>query len=200
MMSETDAASLSRLGSQKGQRTALDAEALAQSFLNNLFFVQGRSLERATVNDLYMALAHTVRDRILERWLATIRNYQTQDVRVVCYLSAEFLTGPHLANNLINLGIYDETEQAMRQLGIDLNVLIEQEEEPGLGNGGWAGLLPVSWILWPHWKFLRLAMGSVMSTASSISRFGTVGRSSRPTSGCALEIPGLWNVRRMDSK
>jgi starch phosphorylase len=55
---------------------------------------------------------------------------------VVCYLSAEFLTGPHLANNLINLGIYDETEQAMRQLDIDLNVLVEQEEEPGLGNGG----------------------------------------------------------------
>src|SRR5664279_5465533 len=123
-------------GSQKGQRTALDAEALAQSFLDNLFFVQGRSVERATVNDLYMALAHTVRDRILERWLSTVRNYQAQDVRVVCYLSAEFLTGPHLANNLINLGIYDETEQAMRQLGIDLNVLIEQEEEPGLGNGG----------------------------------------------------------------
>ena len=57
-------------------------------------------------------------------------------MRVVCYLSAEFLTGPHLANNLMNLGIYDEAEQAMRQLGIDLNVLIEQEEEPGLGNGG----------------------------------------------------------------
>jgi starch phosphorylase len=55
---------------------------------------------------------------------------------VVCYLSAEFLTGPHLANNLINLGIYGETEQAMKQLGLDLSVLIEQEEEPGLGNGG----------------------------------------------------------------
>ncbi len=123
-------------GTQKGQRTALGAEALAQSFLDNLFFVQGRSVERASVNDLYLALAHTVRDRILERWIATVRNYQTQDVRVVCYLSAEFLTGPHLANNLINLGILDETEQAMRQLGIDLNALIEQEEEPGLGNGG----------------------------------------------------------------
>ena len=123
-------------GSQKGQRTALGAEALAQSFLDNLFFVQGRSVERATVNDLYMALAHTVRDRIVERWISTVSNYQAQDVRVVCYLSAEFLTGPHLANNLINLGIYDETEQAMRQLGIDLNVLVEQEEEPGLGNGG----------------------------------------------------------------
>jgi starch phosphorylase len=135
-MSESLAASPTQLGSQKGQRTALDAEALAQSFLDNLFFVQGRSAERATVNDLYLALAHTVRDRILERWLATNRSYQTQDVRMVCYLSAEFLTGPHLANNLINLGIHDQAEQAMRQLGIDLNVLIEQEEEPGLGNGG----------------------------------------------------------------
>jgi starch phosphorylase len=135
-MPESLAASPSQIGLHKGQRTALSAEALAQSFLDNLFFVQGRSLERATVNDLYLALAHTVRDRILERWLATLKSYQQQDVRVVCYLSAEFLTGPHLANNLINLGIYDEAEQAMRQLGIDLNILVEQEEEPGLGNGG----------------------------------------------------------------
>ena len=123
-------------GSNKGQRTGLKVEDLAQSFLDNLFFVQGRSVERATVNDLYMALAHTVRDRLVERWIETVKNYQAQDVRVVCYLSAEFLTGPHLANNLINLGIYGETEQAMRKLGIDLNELIEQEEEPGLGNGG----------------------------------------------------------------
>ncbi len=122
--------------SQKDRKTEMSAEALAQSFLENLFFVQGRSLERATVNDLYMALAHTVRDRLVERWISTVKNYQAQDVRVVCYLSAEFLTGPHLANNLINLGIYDETDQAMRHLGLDLNALIEQEEEPGLGNGG----------------------------------------------------------------
>jgi len=122
--------------SPKCHRTALTVEALARSFLDNLLFVQGRSLERATVNDLYMALAHTVRDRLVERWTSTVTNYQAQDVRVVCYLSAEFLTGPHLANNLINLGIYDEAEQAMRQLGLDLNVLVEQEEEPGLGNGG----------------------------------------------------------------
>jgi len=88
------------------------------------------------VNDLYMALAHTVRDRLVERWISTTKNYVAQDVRVVCYLSAEFLTGPHLANNLINLGIYDEAEEAMRHLGLDLNVLIEQEGEPGLGNGG----------------------------------------------------------------
>ncbi len=135
-MTETTTTMLPQGGSHKGQRTALDVDALAQSFLDNLFFVQGRSVERATVNDLYMALAHTVRDRLVERWISTVKNYRTQDVRVVCYLSAEFLTGPHLANNLINLGIYGETEQAMKQLGLDLNVLIEQEEEPGLGNGG----------------------------------------------------------------
>ncbi len=88
----------------KGPRVSLTVEGLAQSFLENLCFVQGRSRERATVNDLYMALAHTVRDRLVERWISTVKNYQAQDVRVVCYLSAEFLTGPHLANNLINLG------------------------------------------------------------------------------------------------
>jgi starch phosphorylase len=135
-MAEISTATLQQVGSRKNQRTGFRVEDLAQSFLDNLFFVQGRSVERATVNDLYMALAHTVRDRLVERWISTVKNYQAQDVRVVCYLSAEFLTGPHLANNLINLGIYDETEQAMRQLGIDLDTLIEQEEEPGLGNGG----------------------------------------------------------------
>lgn len=127
---------LSPDGSVKSQRTASSVDAIAQSFLDNLFFVQGRSRDRATVNDLYMALAHTVRDRLVERWIHTVLNYRAQDVRVVCYLSAEFLTGPHLANNLINLGIYDETEEAMRKLGLDLDTLIGQEAEPGLGNGG----------------------------------------------------------------
>jgi hypothetical protein len=135
-MTETAIATPPQAPSPMGQRTGLRVEDLAQSFLDNLFFVQGRAIERATPNDLYMALAHTVRDRLVERWIQTVKNYRAQDVRVVCYLSAEFLTGPHLANNLINLGIYDQTEQAMQQLGLDLNVLIEQEEEPGLGNGG----------------------------------------------------------------
>ncbi len=135
-MSISSAVIPSQAGPVIDRKTGMTADALAHSFLDNLFFVQGRSLERATVNDLYMALAHTVRDRLVERWISTVKNYQAQDVRVVCYLSAEFLTGPHLANNLINLGIHEEAEQAMRQLGLDLNVLIEQEKEPGLGNGG----------------------------------------------------------------
>jgi starch phosphorylase len=123
-------------GSLKNRRMALDADSLAHSFLDNLFFVQGRPRDRATMNDLYMSLAYTVRDRLVERWIHAVQNYRAQDVRVVCYLSAEFLTGPHLANNLINLGIYNEANEAMRKLGLDLERLIEQEEEPGLGNGG----------------------------------------------------------------
>ena len=135
-MAITSLPQLSPEGSLKGQRTASGVDALAQSFLDNLFFVQGRPRDRATVNDLYMALTHTVRDRLIERWIQTVLNYRAQDVRVVCYLSAEFLTGPHLANNLINLAIYEEAEEAMRKLGIDLKTLVDQDEEPGLGNGG----------------------------------------------------------------
>jgi len=135
-MSQTAITVLPQSPLDQDSKTAMTPQALAHSFLENLKFVLGRSMERATVNDRYMALAHTVRDRLVERWISTVKNYQAQDVRVVCYLSAEFLTGPHLANNLINLGIYDEAEQAMQLLGLDLNTLIEQEEEPGLGNGG----------------------------------------------------------------
>jgi starch phosphorylase len=105
-------------------------------FLRHLFYTQGRTLEMATPNDLYMALAYTVRNQLLERWLHTVENYGKPGVRIVSYLSAEFLLGPHLENNLINLGIYDEARDALKDLGLDLKKMIDQEEEPGLGNGG----------------------------------------------------------------
>ncbi|HUP80630.1 MAG TPA: glycogen/starch/alpha-glucan phosphorylase, partial [Pirellula sp.] len=86
--------------------------------------------------DRYMALAHTVRDRIIHRWLRTASTYYQHASRSVCYFSAEFLLGPHLGNNLINLRIELETRQAMNELGLDLDRLLASEEEPGLGNGG----------------------------------------------------------------
>jgi len=117
-------------------RTGLNVETLKRAFLDNLFYIQGKFPDIATQNDYYMALAYTVRDRLLKRWLQTARTYAQQGSRTVCYLSAEFLMGPHLGNNLINLGIYNDIKQAMEELGLDLDVLMEQEEEPGLGNGG----------------------------------------------------------------
>ena len=117
-------------------RTGNTIESLKRAFLENLYYVQGKPATLATRNDYYMALAYTVRDRILQCWNSTAAAYTEQQNRTVCYLSAEFLLGPHLGNNLINLGLYDKMKQAIGELGLDFDSLIDQEEEPGLGNGG----------------------------------------------------------------
>jgi glycogen phosphorylase len=117
-------------------RTGLSLDTLKRAFLENLFYIQGKFPVIATKQDYYMALAYTVRDRMLQRWLNSVITYSTQQVRTICYFSAEFLMGPHLGNNLINLGLYDPVRQAMADLGLDLQELLDQEEEPGLGNGG----------------------------------------------------------------
>ena len=96
----------------------------------------GRVERTATKRDLYFALALTVRDRLFERTVETLENYGGANARRVGYLSAEYLPGPHLANNLLNLGITEQTREALHSLGHDLDELIAQEEEPGLGNGG----------------------------------------------------------------
>jgi glycogen phosphorylase len=113
-----------------------EVEAWKRVFRGNLFSVLGRFPATATLNDKYLALAYSVRDRLLERWARTSETYYRKRVRTVCYLSAEFLLGPHLGNNLVNLGSFDTARQAMQELGLDFEQLLEQEEEPGLGNGG----------------------------------------------------------------
>jgi starch phosphorylase len=120
----------------KSIRTGLSEESIRLAFLDNLFFVQGRTLEVASLSDKYKALAYTVRDRLLHRWVSTIRTYQQANPRTVCYLSAEYLPGPFLGNNLLNLGIEENTRKALTGLGLDFDELLEHEEEPGLGNGG----------------------------------------------------------------
>ncbi|MGE5506163.1 MAG: glycogen/starch/alpha-glucan family phosphorylase, partial [Actinomycetota bacterium] len=117
-------------------RTGLSAESLRAAFLDNLFYIQGRFLEVATLDDKYKALAYTVRDRMLQRWVSTVQTYKRDNPRTVCYLSAEYLPGPHLANNMLNMGITDAAREALAGLGIDMDALIAHEEEPGLGNGG----------------------------------------------------------------
>jgi len=117
-------------------RTGLSAAAFKAAFLENLFYVLARFPAVATKNDKYLALAYSVRDRLLERWVRTSETYFEKRCRTVCYLSAEFLLGPHLANNLTNLGVREAVEEAVRDLGLDLEELLKQEEEPGLGNGG----------------------------------------------------------------
>jgi glycogen phosphorylase len=122
--------------SRESIRTGLSEESIRLAFLDNLFYVQGRFLEVATINDQYKALAYTIRDRLLHRWVSTVQTYQRINPRTVCYLSAEYLPGPFLGSNLFNLGIVENTRKALAGLGLDLDALIAYEEEPGLGNGG----------------------------------------------------------------
>lgn len=121
-------------------RTENDEETLAQAFIDNLHYIQGTTLINASKNDLYLALSYTVRDRIFNSWFKRLQSFvhsgSDKDYKIVGYLSAEFLPGPHLANNMVCLGIMDEVRKAMLSFNIDLDELCDQEEEPGLGNGG----------------------------------------------------------------
>ena len=117
-------------------RTGLSENAILRAFVDNLFYLQGRFPEAASVDDMYKALAYTVRDRLQQRWVGTARAYQQHNPRTVCYFSAEYLPGPFMGNNLLNLGIEESTRKALAVLGIDLAALIAHEAEPGLGNGG----------------------------------------------------------------
>ncbi|MBV8214919.1 MAG: glycogen/starch/alpha-glucan phosphorylase [Verrucomicrobia bacterium] len=127
---------LTELSGSHGLRTGLSVADIKQAFLDNLFYQLNRLPAFATKYDLYSALAVTIRDRVFHSSVHTIENYAERKPRVVAYLSAEFLPGPHLANNLLSLGITAQTRQALSELGYDFDELLSQEEEPGLGNGG----------------------------------------------------------------
>src|SRR3954470_23859939 len=124
------------MNSHPGVRTGVSAEEIKQAFLDNMHCALGRSERAATKHNVYYALALTVRDRLFERTVGTIGKYGGADARRVAYLSAEYLPGPQLANNLLSLGITEATREAMNSLGYDLDEIINEEEEPGLGNGG----------------------------------------------------------------
>ncbi len=117
-------------------RTGTSTADLKQAILDNLYYVQGRVPELATPIDWYMAVAYTVRDRAMNDWIKSFSLMRHEDIKIVGYLSAEFLIGPQLGNNLLNLGIHDQVQQAVSELGLDLDTLLRQEPEPGLGNGG----------------------------------------------------------------
>jgi glycogen phosphorylase len=119
-------------------RTGTSPEILTRAILDNLYYLLGRVPDLATPHDWYAAVACTVRDRLLENWVKSMRLLagESEGIRAVSYLSAEFLIGPQLGNTLLCLGITDPVRQALEGQGLDLGQLLEQEEEPGLGNGG----------------------------------------------------------------
>lgn len=117
-------------------RTGMDPDTLARSILDHLYYAQAKLPENASKLDWYLALAYSVRDRMLRHLIRMQKTYKNKKLRIVSYLSAEFLLGPHLGNALLCLGMFKQAEKAVSSLGLNLNELLEEEEEPGLGNGG----------------------------------------------------------------
>lgn len=131
-----EASAVATAAKQEHTRTGVSVEQLKRAIVNSLIYDQGRYPARATCLDYYLAVSSAIRDRLTQRWVNTIQTYVEQDVRVVCYFSAEFLLGPHLGNNLLNLGIEPQAMQAMQELGLNARDILDEEPEPGLGNGG----------------------------------------------------------------
>jgi starch phosphorylase len=118
-------------------RTGRTPAELKQAILDNLYFIQGRIPRLATINDWYMALAFTIRDHMMNDWIEAVSRTRSVPVKVVSYLSAEFLIGPQLGNNLLNVNqVRNAVETAVAELGLSLDQLLDHEPEPGLGNGG----------------------------------------------------------------
>lgn len=117
-------------------RTGMARPTLRRAFLDHVQYSQGKYPTSATVHDRFNALALMVRDRLVHRWQATTAAYYRADAKRVYYLSAEFLLGRALRNNLLAVGLLDDVRDVLGELGIDLGALLEQEPDAGLGNGG----------------------------------------------------------------
>ena len=111
-------------------------ETLSKDLGETLFYYIGKPPRTATAQDIYQAMALTVRRHLLHRWINTVMDYTEPNIKVVCYFSAEYLLGPHLENNLVNLGIFEMVKKALETAGSSLERFLSEEEEPGLGNGG----------------------------------------------------------------
>jgi starch phosphorylase len=120
----------------KSVRTGMSVASIKRDIMDNLRYLQGRFPEVASKHDWYGAVAYTVRDRLLKNWVRTAQTFLDRASRTVCYISAEFMLGPHLEANLLNLGITKQVRQALKDMGQNLDELVAMEDEPGLGNGG----------------------------------------------------------------
>src|SRR5581483_2156002 len=117
-------------------RTGLRPADIRQSFLDHVEYTRGTSYDSSTTYDKYLALAFAVRDRLAQAWVRTQRRYNSANAKRAYYLSAEYLLGRALGNNLINLGLWEPSVEALREAGVDLSALLEMEPDAGLGNGG----------------------------------------------------------------
>ncbi len=114
----------------------MTADDIRKGFLNNLEYSLGKDKFSLTQYDQFLSLSYAIRERLIERWIASRQQHHTNNVKRIYYLSMEFLLGRLLADNVMNLKLIDETEEAVKELGLSLEDMLDQEHDAGLGNGG----------------------------------------------------------------
>ncbi|THB74442.1 MAG: glycogen/starch/alpha-glucan phosphorylase [Desulfobulbaceae bacterium] len=115
---------------------ATSAKSIQENIIHHLMSFQGRDPERSGATDIYKALAYTLRDIMVEKWIKTQKTFYAKEKKRVYYLSLEFLIGRSLGNSITNLGLYDQVKEAVESLGYSMEEIKEQEEDAALGNGG----------------------------------------------------------------
>lgn len=118
------------------KKDTFDKEKFKKELESNVRMLFRRKLEEATPQQIYQAVAYSVKDDIIDNWIETHKAYEKQDKKMVYYMSMEFLMGRALGNNMINLLCYDDVRETLEELGLDLNLIEDQEPDPALGNGG----------------------------------------------------------------
>ena len=118
------------------KKSNFNKEAFKKEVINNVKVLFRKTIEDATPQMIFQAVAYAVKDDIIDRWIATHKEYEKQNVKTVYYLSMEFLMGRALGNNLISLSYYDQIKEALDEMGFDLNFIEDQEPDAALGNGG----------------------------------------------------------------
>ena len=137
---------------------------------NNVKTLFRKEVEEATPQQLFQAVSYAVKEAIIDDWLATQKQYEKDDPKTVYYMSMEFLLGRALGNNLINMTAYKEVKEALEEMGIDLNVIEDQEPDPALGNGGLGRLAA---CLLQHWDMHLMDAVSVTVMVCSSRRSET---------------------------
>jgi hypothetical protein len=168
----------------------LSVEALKHSIAYKLMFTIGKDPVIANKHEWLNATLFAVRDRLVERWLRSNRAQLSQETRQVYYLSMEFLIGRTLSNALLSLGIYDDVKTALEEMGLDLEELIDEENDPGLGNGGLGVLPPASSTRWRRWRCRAAATVFATTTACSNRTSSTGVRKSPRTTGWSTATRG----------
>ena len=118
------------------KKNTFDKEEFKKSIINNCKMLYRRNIEDANDQQKFQSVAYAVKDIIIDKWIAAQKAYKKQDAKIVYYMSMEFLMGRALGNNMINIMAYDEIKEVLDELGMDINVIEDQEPDAALGNGG----------------------------------------------------------------